>query len=308
MHSVSIMLATYNGGRYLEEQLQSLLGQENVCISVLARDDGSTDDTVSILERWKEQSNDRFSLEYYTGNGLGAAGSFLDIVSKVGLDTEYYAYCDQDDYWMPDKLIKAINLLEEYADVPALYYGDTTRVGSNLEDIENPFGKRYHTENFPGVMISTAASGLTMVMNRRLIELLKSYQPCDIYMHDQWTIQVCAAVGGRVIYDENSYVLYRQHSSNVVGGSSKLQYRGLRLLMYRLKKLFIYKEHPAQSAAEILNGYDRYLSEESKDELVVLRDNRKLANRLRLLFSPVFRTGYRVIDIRFVLQTLLGQL
>ena len=94
---VLILLSTYNGERYIKEQIESLLKQENVKVSILVRDDGSTDGTINILNEYQKQGK----LKWYTGENLKPAKSFMNLVENAP-EYEYYAFCDQDDVWLKD--------------------------------------------------------------------------------------------------------------------------------------------------------------------------------------------------------------
>lgn len=306
---VTVLLATYNGEKFIDEQLQSIKEQSDVNVKVLVRDDGSTDSTLSILERWKKvETTSDFSLEYYCGSNVGAARSFIELINDVSEESDFYAFSDQDDSWLPEKLSIAIQKLNEFdQDIPSLYYGDTTRVGEQLEEISNPFGPRYHTEEIKKSIISTAAGGLTMVFNKSLLRILKEYSPCYLTMHDRWTLLVCASVGGKVFYDSKSYVLYRQHGSNVLGGQNKMKLSGCRLFFYRIKKMFNFVDKPSRYAEELLKGFSEYINSENMKVLQDFSEGRTLKGRLRLLANMGYRTGYFAIDVKFALQVFLGQ-
>jgi hypothetical protein len=103
-----------------------------------------------------------------------------------------------------------------------------------------------------------------MVFNRALLLALQSYMPRYLFMHDCWALQVCAALGGTIIYDEKSYIRYRQHQGNVIGSGDKMKLKGLPLLRYRIKKLFDYSYSPRLTAAELEEGYGKQMSKENR--------------------------------------------
>ncbi len=115
MEKVVVLMSTYNGDRYLENQIESLLNQKGVEVMILARDDGSKDRTPEILEKYKRENRAdtaEASFDYYVGQNLGPAGSFLDLM-KHAPEADFYALCDQDDTWLPDKLKIAVNAIQE---------------------------------------------------------------------------------------------------------------------------------------------------------------------------------------------------
>ena len=131
MQSVLVMMSTYNGGRYLREQLNSILIQKGIALDIMIRDDMSTDDTKSILDEYKKK-NKNISVIY--GKNVGACQSFFELMKNAKLKYNYYAFCDQDDVWMDDKLITGINRLSDVKnDKPSLYYSGQTIVDDNLD-------------------------------------------------------------------------------------------------------------------------------------------------------------------------------
>ena len=113
-----ILLSTFNGEKYLEEQLDSLKSQTFKDVFVLARDDGSSDSTKEILLR-----NESETFKWYSGENVGAARSFM-LLNNDAPEADYYAYCDQDDYWFPEKLEAAVNILEKSNNKLKLYYSN----------------------------------------------------------------------------------------------------------------------------------------------------------------------------------------
>lgn len=128
MKTVMVLLSTYNGEKYLKEQIDSVLSQKNVNVNILVRDDGSYDETKTILQKYQDEGK----LKWYTGNNLKATYSFLDLLHNTP-KADYYAFCDQDDVWNENKLIMAINKLENLPKYkPALYTGRLNITDSEL--------------------------------------------------------------------------------------------------------------------------------------------------------------------------------
>lgn len=308
-YKVTVLLSTYNGEKYLDTQLRSLKEQQGVQIILAVRDDASNDGTCKILERFAHE----IPLTIIHGENVGPAKSFMKLVHEVQADTDYYAFCDQDDYWQPNKLIKAIEKLENFdSDIPTLYYSNLKRAGAFLEEVPNPFKKYYHTEEYGAALISTAAAGCTMVFNKSLMLLLKEYVPEYLVMHDSWTLLVCAAVGGEIIYDDDSYILYRQHVENVFGGMEKMRYGKIRLFMYRMGKLFNWDIKHVRVAEELLSGYKEKMPEENLRLTIQSKDvNKSLLSAMRILIWGVitkrYYTPYRIINFKYFLQVLFKE-
>lgn len=217
MEKVAVLMSTYNGDRYLENQIESLLAQEGVEVGILARDDGSKDRTLEILEEYKRTKS---NIDYYVGQNLGPAGSFLDLM-KHAPGADYYALCDQDDTWLPDKLkiaVEAIQKRECEKDTPILYYGMPRFADNDGNLLKGPKGIYEKSLDFPSCLIKSNSTGCTMVFNKALLKLINSKTPGPITMHDEWLHKVCLAVGGGIVYDEDVHILYRQHGGNTIGG------------------------------------------------------------------------------------------
>ena len=135
MKKIMILLATYNGERYLEEQLESLILQKNVIFKILVRDDGSTDGTLDILRRWEKNGQ----LTWYSGTHTGVQMGYYELMKKAGeYESDFFAFCDQDDRWDPDKLETAVKELSQFPDtMPALYYSGQRLTDENLVFISN---------------------------------------------------------------------------------------------------------------------------------------------------------------------------
>lgn len=302
---VLILQSIYNGEKYLPVQLESIARQEGVNVSLYVRDDGSTDNSEKVVQSYTK----KMPISYCKETNVGAAKSFMRLIELVSDEYDYYAFADQDDYWEKNKLYAAISRLEKYGGKPALYYSCTKQVGSDLEEIENPYKKCYHTEEFPDVLILTEAPGCTMVFNKKLLRILKRYNPVKIYMHDQWVLQVCAVVGGQIIYDQESYILYRQHSDNVMAGLEKMKYNPLKLFKYRVKKFFNFSYKPSLVASELKLGYFDLMDDNNKKIVQFLLDTpNKIVNRFYILFTNKFRTPYFIYNLKFKVQIFLNKI
>ena len=277
MKTVQILMSTYNGEKYLKEQIESILAQEEVNIKLLVRDDGSTDNTIQILESYE---NDK-KLEWYTGERLFSGRSFMNLLKNCG-NYEYYAFSDQDDIWKTQKIKVAIGKLQKIdKDIPAVYFCNTELVDANANYLKQK--EKKYDNSFESAMIRNIATGCTMVMNKKLVELINSYKPSYILMHDAWIYRVCLAINGVCIYDEKKYVKYRQHDSNVIGAN----YNIIKKIKKRWKNFWKCDHSREKTAKEILNGYsDRIVNKEYLEELQQLAEYRKsYKNKVKLILS-----------------------
>ena len=209
---ICVLMCTYNGEDFLQEQIDSILNQSNVEVMLNIRDDGSTDRTLSILESYEEKIN------WYQDQHLSVNKGFIKL-AKEAPDTEYYAFSDQDDVWLPDKLDRAISFLKNTDNKkPAMYACGQIVVDENLEFMfQHNMNPNRSKDDF---FAKNSFSGNTIVFNRKLFELLKmanlSVDPEQV-KHDRFLTRICIACGGDVIVDTENYIKYRQHGSNVVG-------------------------------------------------------------------------------------------
>lgn len=211
MNKILVLMATYNGEKYLREQLDSVFSQESVDISILVRDDGSSDNTCSILEEYSKEHR----LTWYADQHLNVAKGYFALMQKAaGTDFEYFAFCDQDDVWDKNKLSIAINSISEIKG-PALYYSGQRLVDGDLNFIEEHELNRERSLTTRFILSDFA--GCTGVFNRKLLNEVVSYTPDYMLMHDTWILKVCLALGGTVIVDPKAHMSYRQHGRNTVG-------------------------------------------------------------------------------------------
>lgn len=213
---VQILMSTYNGEEFIREQLDSVLAQNYPDVDILVRDDGSCDDTYVILKEYEEIHP---NIRAYQGKNIGVNKSFFDLLKKSNHDAAYIGFCDQDDYWMPEKIEKAVEQLEQM-NGPALYCGAKTLADENLEPLKNQQNPHVNP-GFGNAVIESICSGCTALMNRELVDIIRKRLPEDVVHHDWWCY-MAAVYMGTMYYDENSYIYYRQHRGNEVGASGSL--------------------------------------------------------------------------------------
>ncbi len=210
---VTILLSTYNGSRFLRQQLDSLYQQTYPRIQILVRDDASVDSTRSILQ--KEQTSGRIQL-FEGDSNLGAAPSFFMLL-KIAAQTrtEFVAFCDQDDVWHPDKISRAVSMLaDRAADGPALYCSSVEIVNAHLEHIGYTMSPR--KIGFGNALVDCVTTGCTIVLNHAALHLLSENLPGKVVMHDWWCYLVISCFGD-IVYDPTATLKYRQHEGNTIG-------------------------------------------------------------------------------------------
>ena len=275
MKSCAVLLSTYNGENYLTQLIESVLAQKNVELNLIVRDDGSSDKTIEILNKYQSEGK----LEYYYGKNLRPARSFMDLVFNVDEKFDYYAFCDQDDYWKPEKLISAIQMLENgNPEIPMLYNCALEIVDKDLNFIRESF--RDNQKEVPPLysILMQETPGCTFVFNRALLAELRKFKPHTISMHDTWVALVCLAAGGKYYSDKNAYIKYRQHEANVVGSEKQS-------FSKRLKEVMNDKgEKRSDMCQELFEAYKDIMMPEVRDAFYTFSNyNRSFKCKMRIL-------------------------
>ena len=299
MNKIQVLLSTYNGEKYIKEQIESILKQEKVEVSLLIRDDGSSDKTIEIVQ---ELAKTNQNITIYEGQNIGPARSFMDLINNSG-DFNYFAFADQDDVWKPQKLISAINKIEQAQKKTQEQESALEVVDENLNTIE--IKKVSGNFCFEGEMVKNFATGCTQVFNKAMRDKIKKYHPTYLIMHDSWITRVCYAIGGNVIIDENTYIKYRQHTNNVLGYKDE----GLQKLKKQFKIAFQEKiSMRVNIAKELKEGYEKELTQEAKEvieNLLTYQKNRKA--KKWLLQNKKFRSTNAKINAKMKIAILLNK-
>ncbi len=222
--TIAVLLCTYNGDRYLRSQLESIERNKAPGCHLYVSDDGSRDDSLAILESFAEKSSG-LPLSVRSGPGRGHAANFLSLLCADDIRGDYFALSDQDDIWDSDKLSRALAWLgQQPTDCPALYCARTRSISETGASMGlSPLFKR--RPSFGNALIQNIAGGNTMVLNAAARELLRRTGPVDVVTHDWWIYQLVSGAGGRVHYDPEPCLSYRQHAANVIGANTGLRAR-----------------------------------------------------------------------------------
>lgn len=228
---VAILLCTYNGARFLAEQLDSLESQTYQNWIVIASDDGSTDQTLEILRQYQAKWPSG-KLTIRSGPQKGFCQNFLSLACDLEIKADYYAFCDQDDVWMPEKLEVALENItsNQKCQIPYVYCGRTLYADDHLKlcGISPLF---VFPRTFRNALVQSIAGGNTMVFNQAAKSLIERAGPLDVASHDWWTYQLITGAGGEIFYDPVPRMLYRQHEHALVGGNNSFLARMERVLL-----------------------------------------------------------------------------
>jgi glycosyltransferase involved in cell wall biosynthesis len=223
---IAILLATYNGERYLAEQLQSLCKQTRRCDAIFVRDDKSTDSTIDIVNTFEDQ----LPIIWIPANHrAGPKESFRLLLSAALQDPrefEYILYCDQDDVWNGNKIEIAISELSKHPpETPTLYASAQEIVASDLS--HKYVSGAQHVPSWMNAPIQNIVTGCTMGLNRSGATISLTDSSDGYVMHDWWAYLVISHIG-TVLYDQQPRIKYRQHGSNAVGANNSWVRRLLR--------------------------------------------------------------------------------
>ena len=221
MEKVDILLATYNGEKYIREQIDSILNQTYKEFRLLISDDGSTDGTRDILNEYKAK-DDRIEI-FMQEENLGVVKNFEFLLKKV--EAKYYMFSDQDDIWKDEKIEKSLNKIEEGFD---LVYSDLEVVDENLNvtyesywKLKGIYKKIKKYNNFESLYLNNFITGCTVISKKELID---SFMPLPniskFVLHDYW-ISLIISQNGKIAYIEEPLIKYRQHKNNKVGSKKK---------------------------------------------------------------------------------------
>ena len=230
---VAVLMATYNGAEFLPEQLNSLAAQTHENWRLWVSDDGSADATFGILRCYQDAWG-ADKLRLLAGPRRGFQANFLQLTAQADISADYYAWSDQDDVWLPEKLARALENLKPFEpEQPVLYCARTILTDRHGQPCGlSPLMNR-RPPSFVNALVQSLAGGNTMVFNQAARKLIVSGNSAMPVSHDWWAYLVVSGSGGRVIYDHEPLIKYRQHDSNLIGSNKSLKARWL-----RLRKLF----------------------------------------------------------------------
>ncbi|MDT2811543.1 glycosyltransferase [Vagococcus lutrae] len=274
---VLVMMSTYNGEKYIKEQVESILNQQDIDVTLLIRDDNSSDSTLEIL---KEINDDRIICINENIN-IGPKLSFFKLLSSYQSinynEYDYFAFSDQDDIWMSGKLVNGIKKIEKSItyNKATLYYGPNITVDKNMNTLFITPIKI--TTNKYDILFRNRAQGATMIFNKPARDLIvKNTISQNAIMHDWWINLIVKCCGGNIIVDNVPYLQYRQHDSNVVGSNKdSISSR----IFNRLKIILSGKKQPSRVAMleDFLKLYDNDITIDYKNtinEVIQYRKNK----------------------------------
>jgi glycosyltransferase involved in cell wall biosynthesis len=308
---VDILLGTYNGEKYLPQLLESIERQSYCNWKLIVRDDCSKDATIQIILSFQQKYPEKVQIIHNEGENLGACKNFLKLLEFSTND--YIFFCDQDDYWLPNKIEKmltyALEIEAKFLDIPFLIHHNLVVVDENLNKISDSFWDyQYIKPDFcntlPRLLVTNSVTGCATIINKNLREIIIPV-PDGVIMHDWW-IAIVASVFGKLFWIPDRLILYRQHGKNDVGAKAwNLSYIIKKALTFYDREALLKGFRDTIKQAEIFyKRYDTKLNEEQKKILLTymhLIDDNFLKRRINILRYGFLRTGL-IRNIGFLMR------
>ena len=220
---IAILMATYNGEYFLQEQIESILDQSYTDWSLFIHDDGSSDGTNAIIDDYVVRYPEKIFRVYGASCGC-ARDNFFFLMREV--EADFYMFCDQDDVWMPEKVRKTYISMQNinHRSAPALVFTELSVVDENRSMIAESMSDYQNLNcrdlSLNRLLIQNAVTGCTMMVNRVLRDMMLKYNHIEnIKMHDWWG-GIIAAAFGEILFIDEPTIWYRQHSDNSVGAQN----------------------------------------------------------------------------------------
>jgi glycosyltransferase involved in cell wall biosynthesis len=300
---VNVLLSAYNGARYISEQLDSVLSQVGVQVSLYIRDDGSSDDTLQTLERYNAQYE---KITVFSGANIGYVASFFKLMLEADRSADYFALCDQDDVWLPEKLATAVGCIKNKNNsVPLMYFSRTEYVDQQLSHLGFSADLDILRIGYRNALVQNVATGCTIVFNKKARDVVISKLPEYCLVHDWWIYLVVATMG-EVVYDRRTFIKYRQHPGNAIGAAETFW----GIYKRRLQRFF--SRHTAGRVSLQLAEFNRLyadsLSNTQRENLQLLVDSRNsVSARLRLLFNNGYTRNNKFDSFLLKIMILIGR-
>jgi glycosyltransferase involved in cell wall biosynthesis len=305
--TVHILLPTYNGARYLRQQLDSLTAQDYPHLAIHIRDDGSTDATREILEEYECRNP---GVDVVLGDHIGLSSGLHLLLKTEGAANDLFALCDQDDVWCRDKVSAAVGVLvRQPSPERTLYASRQQFVDQELEPIMLPKPRKH--VGFANAVVESSLPGCTMVFGNAIRQLTLLSRPSDWEMHDWWLYLISSSMGS-LIYDPTPRMLYRRHRTNTSGWEPRLVER----IRERTAE-FTNRHRTGNAGLRSLRQAERFLdtyrSLMSDDhvrlitELVDMRRHGTTLRRLRYALQPLVRRESWIDHLALRLMIVLKQ-
>lgn len=275
---VAVLISSYNGEKYLKEQLDSILRQTYRNIEIVIRDDGSKDATIEIIKAYQKEHDNIILQE---GENLGFLKSFFKLLEFENAD--YFAFCDQDDVWLENKIELAVQALNQADDSkPNMVFGNSDYYDEAMNLIWK--GENHKTFSFKNSLYECVAQGMTMTINNEARKMILANIPEKCLFHDWWTYMICSGMG-TVLYNDETIVKYRRLPKNATAEGQGI----FKIFVWRIKNLLTgdgMKNIRAQQLEYKSRFYDK-MSNENKEILdIFVQEKYNFLKAMRKAFYP----------------------
>jgi glycosyltransferase involved in cell wall biosynthesis len=281
-------MCTFQGERFLAQQMESIARQSHANWELWVSDDMSQDNTCNILKEYALAWGPK-KIKILAGSGTGFAKNFMSLALNKAIDAPVYAFSDQDDIWQPYKLERGIKWIQSVpSHIPALYCSRTELIDEqNIHIGQSPLFRK--PPSFQNALVQNVGGGNTMVFNRAAWRLIsEAGMPDKIISHDWWVYMLISGADGKVFYDSKPTVRYRQHKNNTIGCNNTLNAKLKRFRMILDGRFSTWLDFNLSA----LHARERFLSPTSRRILRVFSRSRNLSLRRRIrgvLRSRVYR-------------------
>lgn len=284
MSSIAVLMSTYNGEKFIAKQLESIAKQTCIAdVKLYIRDDGSSDNTELVVDLFK----DKIDITFIKGSNKGPARSFWNLLEDDRIKADYYAFCDQDDIWDPDKLEIAVSFLKDNVD---LYACNCRSIDSDDHIIEYERRKKAPFISIDALFVSGITQGCAMVFTDNLRNQIRKLKILTIPMHDL-IICIYALCYGKLAWDEKPHFSYRFHGNNVVAKDKKNKFINI---FDTVAKWKMYNNEMMYVAQELLDN-NLYLDSEIQEFLHLVAEYKySIMSKIKLLLWK----NIRKCDIR----------
>lgn len=278
---VTVLLAVYNGEKYLRQQIESVLNQTVTDVKILIRDDGSVDASCELINEYCDKYPQKISKIEGLPTG-SAKQNFAELLKNC--DSDYIMFCDQDDVWLPDKVertLEAIKANDNDGKTPVLVHTDLKVVDNSLNIISSSFFEfqRLYQDNITlsKLLVQNYVTGCTVMINRALAQMCGEI-PKECIMHDWW-LALVAQLFGKIVCLKQPTMLYRQHGDNQVG--AKASY-GIALIKRKLKTINEVKKNYNATYLQADLLLKHYADSMNEEQLKILQIYKKMSSMKKL--------------------------
>lgn len=304
MKRIEILMSAYNGDKFIGEQIESIMRQRGVDdLHLTIRDDGSSDETVSVIKKLQQKYPNAISV--HVGENIGYRKSFLRLLD-LAVDADYYGFADQDDFWKEEKIFRAVECLEKEKSGIKLYVGSLKIVDSDMKEIAdkdiscipNTLGSLFTRNRF---------AGCTFVFSKACKEMAQRFAsmnyPIERMPDHDFLVAACAYAGGSVVLDDQENILHIRHGGSVTSGGNGLKKR----IQIEWNYVFNRKEAASTMARELINTCGDLMDEETTLFLEELANYKKTwERRLKLLRNDKMKTGMPICDLETKVKIVIG--